>query len=91
LRGLFFLAHDVSEVAVERPSPGETVMALLKFAYNLDVHDDEFLRKQLDTLVRLTEDVPMHTICYPRDFAALPAVRKAILRNLQEDLKRDPE
>jgi hypothetical protein len=91
LRGLFFLSDDAGEVAVERPSPGETVMALLKFAYNLDVHDDAFLRKQLDTLVRLTEDVPGYTVCYPRDFSALPVVRKAILRSLQEDRKRDPE
>ena len=88
---LFFLADDASEVSLERLSPGRTVMTLVEFAYNLDIKDASFLRRQFDTVVRLTGEVPADAVHYPREFAALPAVREAILRHLEEDLDLDAE
>ena len=82
LRRLFFLADDVGEVSLEKLSPGRAIMALVEFAYNLDIKDTAFLRRQFDTVIRLTEDVPLYAIHYPREFAALPAVREAILEML---------
>ena len=66
-------------------------MALVGFAYNLDIKDAAFLRRQFDTVGRLTADVPAYAIHYPREFAALPAVREAILKHLEEDRDRDAE
>jgi hypothetical protein len=80
LRRLFFLADDASEVSFERLSPGRAFMALVEFAYNLDIKDTAFLRRQFDTVGRLTADVPAYTIHYPREFASLPVVGEAILR-----------
>jgi hypothetical protein len=85
LRRLFFLADDVGEVLFERLPPRRAFMALVEFAFNLDIQDTVFLRKQFDTVGRLTADVPADAIHYPREFSALPAVREAILRHLEED------
>ena len=85
LRRLFFLADDVGEVLFERLPPGRAFMALVEFAFNLDIQDTVVLRKQFDTVGRLTADVPADAIHYPREFSALPAVREAILRHLEED------
>jgi hypothetical protein len=63
----------------------------VELAYNLDIKDAAFLRRQFDTVIRLTEEVPLYAIHYPREFAALPAVREAILRYLGEDRDRDAE
>ena len=91
LRRLFFLGDDASEVRFERLPPGRAFMALVEFAYNLDIQDTAFLRRQFDTVGRLTADVPAYAIHYPREFSALPAVREAILRHLEEDRSRDAE
>jgi hypothetical protein len=91
LRRLFFLADDAGEVYLEKLSPGRAIMSLVAFAHNLDIQDAAFLRKQFDTVVRLTEDVPAYAIHYPREFGALPAVQEAILKNSEEDRDRDAE
>jgi hypothetical protein len=91
LRRLFFLADDAGEISFERLPPGRAFMALVEFAYNLDITDKVFLRRQFDTVGRLTVDVPAYAIHYPREFASLPAVREAILRHLEEDRVRDAE
>jgi hypothetical protein len=85
LRRLFFLADNAGEILFERLPPGRVFMALVEFAYNLDIQDTAFLRKQFETVGRLTADVPADAIHYPREFSALPAVRAAILRHLEED------
>ena len=90
-RRLFFLADDAGEVTLEKLHPGRTIMALVEFAYNLDIKDTVFLRRQFDTVVRLTVEVPAYAVHYPREFAALPAVREAILRHLEEYRDLDAE
>jgi hypothetical protein len=85
LRRLFFLADDTGEVSFERLPPGRLFMALVGFAYSLDIQDAAFLRRQFETVGRLTADVPADAIHYPREFSALPAVREAILKHLDGD------
>lgn len=85
LRRLFFLGDDAGEVTFERLPPGRAFMALVEFAYNLDITDTAFLRRQFDTVGHLTANVPAYTIHYSREFPALPAVREAILRHLEEE------
>lgn len=82
LQRLFFLADDAGEVTLETLSPGRAIMAMVACAYNLDSKGAVFLRRQFDTVVRLAEEVPAYAVHYPREFAALPAVREAILRQL---------
>jgi hypothetical protein len=91
LRRLFFLTDDAGEISFERLPQGRAFMALVEFAYNLDIEDKAFLRRQFDSVGQLTADVPAYAIHYPRDFAALPALRQAILRHLEEDQPRDAE
>jgi len=91
LRRLFFLADYADETSFERLSPRRAFMALVEFAYNLDIEDTAFLRRQFDTVGRLTMDVPADAIHYPREFNSLPAVREAILRHLEGDRGRDAE
>jgi hypothetical protein len=59
------------------------MITLVKFAYNLDIKDVAFLRRQFETVSLLTEDVPVYSIHYPREFAMLPTVRAAILSHLE--------
>jgi len=89
LRRLFFLADDAGEVSLEKLSPGRAFMALVGFAYNLDIKDTSFLKRQFETVGQLTEEVLAYAIHYPREFAALPAVQEAILKHLEEDRDRD--
>jgi hypothetical protein len=84
LRSLFFLAGDAPSISIEPLSPGRAFMSLVEFAYNLDIQDAAFLKRQFDTVGRLTADVPAFAIHYPRDFASLPAVRHAIIRHLED-------
>jgi hypothetical protein len=91
LRSLLFLGDDAGDISLERLSPGRAMIALVEFAYNLDIKDVAFLRRQFDTVVRLTEEVPVYAIHYPREFAALPAVRETIFRHLEEHRNFDTE
>jgi hypothetical protein len=65
-------------------------MAWAEFAYNLDITDTAFLRKQFETLGQLAVKVPAYALYYPREFTLLPAVREAILKQIEEVFD-DPE
>jgi hypothetical protein len=89
LQRFFFLGDDAGEISFERLPPGRAFIELVGCAYNLDIEDTAFLRRQFDTVGRLTADVPAYAIHYPREFTSLPAVREAIVRHLEEDRVRD--
>jgi hypothetical protein len=82
LRSLFLLGYGVGRISVEKLSPGLAMITLVKFAYNLDVKDVGFLRRQFNTLSRLIDELPVYSLRYPREFAMLPSVREAILSQL---------
>ena len=83
LRSLFVLAYGAGEISVEKLSRGVAMITLVRFAYNLDIKDVAFLRRQFNTLSRLIDELPVYTLRYPREFAMLPTVREAILSQLE--------
>lgn len=90
LRGLYLLADEHPAITVERLASARAFMAWVEFAYNLDITDSAFLRRQFETVGQLTADVRSYALHYPRDFASLPAVIEAILNHL-EAVEHDPE
>ena len=91
MRRLFFLADDNSHVSIQRLSPARTFMALVEFAYNLDIQDAAFLRSQFEAVGQLAADIPAYAIHYPREFDWLPAVQSTIVDHLEEDRDHDAE
>jgi hypothetical protein len=91
LRSLFFLSGDTSAVSIEKLSATRTFVALVEFAYNLDITDAAFLRRQFETIGQLTAQVPAYAIHYPREFSSLPVVRETILNYLEQDQHHDAE
>jgi hypothetical protein len=91
VRRLFVLADDTPTSALQRLPAARAFMALIESAYNLDITDTAFLRRQFEALGQLTEDVPAYAIHYPREFASLPALRQTILSHLQENADEDNE
>src|ERR1019366_1140454 len=71
IQRLFFLADDADKVSLEKLSPARAIISLVQLAYNLDIKDAAFLRRQFDAVVFLTEEVPAYAIHYPREFASL--------------------
>jgi hypothetical protein len=82
LRRLYVLTEEAGWTSIEKVSLGRSMIALVEFAYNLDITDRAFLRQQFETVNRVTRDVPVYAIHFPREYSALPAVRQAILQHL---------
>ena len=61
----------------------DAFMELVKFAYRLDITDQEKLRKEFHRLGRVAALPLLRRLDFPRDFALLPAVRRAILEDIQ--------
>jgi hypothetical protein len=86
LRRLYVFASDAGKVWVERLPSAQAMIKLVEFSYNLDIKDVVFLRKQFNTVARLTRDVAVYAIHHPREFTALPTLREAILRHTKEEI-----
>ena len=84
LRRLYVLTEEAGCISIENISTGRSMISLVEFAYNLDITDRCFLRQQFETIYRVTKDVPVYAIHFPREYSALPAVREAILQHLYE-------
>jgi len=91
IRRLFFLADETSTVSIERLAPGRAFVSLVEFAYNLDIRDAAFLRRQFEAVGQLTETIPAYAIHYPRQFASLPVVWDTVVNHLREAGDRDAE
>ena len=70
---------------IEPLSRRETIIELIKHSYVMDVTDRAHLVEHLDRLTRECAPLGVRRITYPRRFAALPAVRAAILADLKSD------
>jgi hypothetical protein len=81
---LFVLSDEQPAISIERLVAGRAFMAWAEFAYNLDIGDRMFLRRHFEAAGLLAIDVPTYSVCYPREFISLPAVREAILNRLEE-------
>jgi hypothetical protein len=91
MRRLFFLADEASTVSIQRLAPGRAFVSLVEFAYNLDIQDAAFLRRQFEAVGQLTENVPAYAIQYPREFASLGAVWETVVNHLEEARDRDAQ
>jgi hypothetical protein len=91
IKRLFFLADETSTVSIQRLAPARAFVSLVEFAYNLDIQDAAFLRRQFDAVGQLTEDIPAYAIHFRRQFASLPAVWDTVLNHLGEARDDDAE
>ncbi len=60
-------------------SPRAAFMKLVASAFNLDIRDRTRLEQQFVAIADLSTSVPCLHLQYPRDFAALPALRRLIV------------
>ena len=84
IRSLFFLADETSTISIQRLEPGRAFVSLIKFSYNLDIHDAAFLRRQFEAVGHLTANIPAFAIHYPREFASLQDVWDTVVSQLGE-------
>ena len=54
-------------------------MKLVASAFNLDIRDKTMLEQQFVAIADISTRVPCLHLQYPRDFAALPALRRLIV------------
>jgi len=81
VRAIFCLAAPAAGETIElrRLAPAEACMTLVESSFALDPADLDQARRRLDDASRLARLVPAFEISYPRDYACLPEVRRAIL------------
>jgi len=77
-------AKGKANVFIERLSSQESFMAFVKCAFRLDITDHHMLRRQFHFLERAASQVSVRRLTFARDFNILPAVREAILKDLQD-------
>jgi hypothetical protein len=73
-----------TDIAIGRMSLTESFMALVRCAVRLDITDRDMLTRQFRFLERVVSKVPVRKLTYPRDFNFLPAVREAVLKDLED-------
>ncbi len=75
-------AGDGCAPAIEPLSPRNAMIELLNASYRLDLANRDLLAREFRCLERIARLVPMRRLRIPEDFAALPAVREAVLSDL---------
>jgi hypothetical protein len=68
-------------VIIDRVSPAAAVKELVKHSFLLDFEEQDSLATHFDELARLVQSLPLFSLNYPRDFAALPEVRRAVAQH----------
>jgi hypothetical protein len=68
--------------AVEALAPRDALIELVSATFPLDVRDQGMLERHFRVMQRVASEIPVLRVLIPDDFAALPAVRQAILRDL---------
>ncbi len=69
--------------AVTRISAAEAFPLLVGASFPLDLTDYAMLTRHFHFIVRVAATVPLRRLLIPNDFAALPAVREAVIADLQ--------
>jgi len=84
LRRMYFLgAGDADQVSFAPMTPGDAVMGLVGNSFLLDIAGRESLSAHFNQVVELANMPIFFRLDYPRSFAALPAVRQAILEHAE--------
>jgi hypothetical protein len=73
-----------TDIVIERLSPRESFMTLVRAAFRLDITDRNMLTRQFHFLKRVASCVSVCRLIFPRNFNLLPAVREAILNDLKD-------
>ena len=73
-----FSLTEAGPVAAVRLPPREAFFTLLSSSFVLDPRDSGFLAGQFADLQRLTDDLPVYRLSYPRLYESLPQVSGAI-------------
>ena len=78
-------AHtDDLGISLGRLSPRAACMAIISNSFQLDVTDRRHSADVFADASRVAQNLPVFALAYPRDFARLPEVHEAILRQLSE-------
>jgi hypothetical protein len=84
LRRMYFLgAGDVDQVSFAPMTPGDAVMGLVGNSFLLDIEGRESLAGHFNQVAEMANLPIFFRLDYPRSFAALPAVRQAILEHAE--------
>jgi len=84
LRRMYFLgAGDTDQVSFAPMTPGEVLMGLVGNSFLLDIEGRESLSAHFNQVAELANLPIFFQLDYPRSFAALPAVRQAILEHAE--------
>jgi hypothetical protein len=69
---------------IEPLSQREAFIQLIRFAFRLDPHRAGTLAREMDSVAALTRLVPVRRLRIPWHLPALPSVRHAVLRDVQD-------
>jgi hypothetical protein len=84
MRALFVLSDEQPDISIHPLKASRAFMAWAEYAYNLDILHADFLRGNFEAIGALATQIPAYAVNYPRDFTMLPAVRMAMLKQLEE-------
>ena len=86
---IYFLRRSVDDTvaaaipAVTRISAAEAFPLLVGASFPLDLTDPAMLTRHFRLIVRIAATVPLRRLVIPNDFAALPAVREAVIADVE--------
>lgn len=84
LRRMYFLGTgDADQASFAPMTPGDAVMGLVGNSFLLDIEGRESLSRHFDQVAEIANLPIFFRLDYPRSFAALPAVRRAILEHAE--------
>jgi hypothetical protein len=84
LRRMYFLgAGDVDQASFAPMTPGDALMGLVGNSFLLDIESRESLSAHFSQVAEMANLPIFFRLDYPRSFAALPAVRRAILEHAE--------
>ena len=92
LHRVFFLGDGAAETpAIQALRPAESLIELVKHSFLLDIEARDMLVRHFDDLTRLAALPIYFRLDYPRDYAALVAVREAIVRHALDPHQARPQ
>jgi hypothetical protein len=89
LARIYFLRRSTEETvaptppAVTRISAAEAFPLLVGASFPLDLTDAAMLTRHFRLIVRIAATVPLRRLIIPNDFASLPAVREAVIADVE--------
>lgn len=92
LRQIYVLGTNHSAaLSIRKLSLQEALTALMPHAFILDVEDKQRLKGHFSRIADLAQHVPCYALDYPRVYAELPRVQRAILENLAHSQPRSEQ